>query len=90
MLGTGDQVGRSVTSEMFVVHAPPCTRLLPGGHGCSGWLENKDITGSGRCGSVDGAPACKPKGHRFDSHSGHMPGLWARSPVGGAQEATIH
>ena len=27
---------------------------------------------------------------QFDSQSGHMPGLWARSPVGGAPEATIH
>ena len=25
--------------------------------------------------------ACKPKGCQFDSQSGHMPGLWARSPV---------
>ena len=24
------------------------------------------------------------KGSWFDSQSGHMPGLWARSPVGGA------
>ena len=26
---------------------------------------------------------CKPKGHWFDSQSGHMPGLQARSPAGG-------
>ena len=32
----------------------------------------------------------EPKGHQFDSQSGHMPGLQARSPVGGAQEATTH
>ena len=38
----------------------------------------------GWCGSVDSALACKPRGHRFDSQSGHMPGLWARSPVEGA------
>ena len=25
----------------------------------------------------------EPKGRRFDSQSGHMPGLWARSSVGG-------
>ena len=24
-----------------------------------------------------------PKGEQFDSQSGHMPGSWARSPVGG-------
>ena len=41
-------------------------------------------------GSVDWVPACKPKGHRFDSQSGHIPGLWARSLVGGAQETTTH
>ena len=44
----------------------------------------------GWCGSVDWVPACEPKGHWFDSQSGHMPGLWARSPVGGAREATTH
>ena len=27
---------------------------------------------------------CEPKGHRFESQSGHMPGLQARSPVRGA------
>ena len=27
--------------------------------------------------------SCKLKGCRFDSRSGHMSGLWARSPVGG-------
>ena len=33
-------------------------------------------------------PACKPEGRQFDSQSGHMPGSWARSPVGGVREAT--
>ena len=43
----------------------------------------------GWCGSVDWVPlACEPKGCWFDSQSGHMPGLWARSLVGGMQEAT--
>ena len=41
-------------------------------------------TRSGWCRSVDWAPACKPKGHWFDSQSGYMPGLRTRSPVGGA------
>ena len=45
---------------------------------------------SGWCGSVDWAPAYKPKGHRFDSQSGHLPGLQARSLIGGAWEATTH
>ena len=35
------------------------------------------------CGLVDWMPACKPKGPQFDSQSGYMPGLQARSPVGG-------
>ena len=32
--------------------------------------------------------SCKPKGRRFTSQSGHMPGLRAKSPVEGVQEAT--
>ena len=32
--------------------------------------------------------SCKLKGHQFDSLSGHMPELQARSPVGGVREAT--
>ena len=31
--------------------------------------------------------ACELKAHQFDSRSGHMPGVWARSPVGSLQEA---
>ena len=37
----------------------------------------------GWCGSLDWVPACKPKGHWFNSQSGHMPGLWARLPGAG-------
>ena len=44
----------------------------------------------GWCSSVDWVPACEPKGCRFDSQSGHIPGVWARSQVGGAWEATTH
>ena len=33
---------------------------------------------------------CEPTGCWFDSQSGHMPGLQARSPDGGVQEATTH
>ena len=32
----------------------------------------------------------EPNGLRFDSQAGHKPGLQARSPVGGAPEATTH
>ena len=44
----------------------------------------------GLCGSVDWAPACKPKDRWFCYQSGHMPGLWVSSPVGGTQEASTH
>ena len=39
---------------------------------------------------MDWELACEPRGYRFDSQSGHMPGLWAKSPVGGVQGATTH
>ena len=42
----------------------------------------------GWCGSVDGVLACNSKDRRFDSQSGHTPGLPASSPVRGMQEAT--
>ena len=44
----------------------------------------------GSCGSVDWVLAYEPKGHRFHSRSGHMPGLRARSMVGGTWEVTTH
>ena len=44
----------------------------------------------GWCSSVDWALTCKPKGPWFDSQSGHMPGLWARSPVRDACERQPH
>ena len=59
-----------------LIWMPPWLNLLSV---CPGW-----------CGSVDWVPACEPKGHRFDSQSGHMPRLWARPPVVGMQEATTH
>ena len=55
-----------------------------------GWSLLLKLFCPGGCGSVDWALACEPKGRWFDSQSGHMPGLWVRSPVGGAQEATTH
>ena len=45
---------------------------------------------SGWCGSVDWALAYEPKGRQFNSQSGHMPRMIARSPVRGAWEATTH
>ena len=44
---------------------------------CPGW-----------CGSVDWVLACKPMGCWFDSQSGYMLGLQARSPIGDAWEAS--
>ena len=52
--------------------------------------EFKTILIPGWCGSVDWVLACEPKRSRFDSQSGHTPGLQARSPVGGAREAATH
>nr|KAF6314785.1 hypothetical protein mMyoMyo1_008579 [Myotis myotis] len=40
-----------------------------------------------RFSSVDRASACGLKGPRFDPGQGHVPWLWATSPVGGVQEA---
>ena len=56
------------------------------------WItQRQEWRGSpGWCGSVAWAPAFEPKGCMFDSQSRHMPGLRARSPVGGVQEATTH
>ena len=39
-------------------------------------------------GSVGSALAYELRSHWFDYRSGHMPGLWARSPVGGVQKVT--
>ena len=36
--------------------------------------------------AVGWASSCRPKVHWIDSPAGHMPGLQARSPVGGVQE----
>ena len=59
------------------------------GHLCICFFK-KYILLPGWCSSVDWAWACKPKGRQFNSQSGHMPGLPARSPVGDAWEATTH
>ena len=41
-------------------------------------------------GSVYWVRACEPKSRWFNSQSGHMPGLQARSQMRNAQEATTH
>ena len=40
------------------------------------------------CGSVGWVLSHKLKGLWSDSRSGHMPGLWAKSPGGGVRGAT--
>ena len=53
--------------------------------GLQSWLfktQDSDLAGL----SVD----CKPNACQLDPQSGNMPGLRARSPVGGAREATTH
>ena len=47
------------------------------GYICPGW-----------CGSVDWVLAYEPNARWFDRQSGHIPGMRARSQVGGVQEAT--
>ena len=42
----------------------------------------------GWCSSVDWVQVCEPKDYQSGSQSEHKPGLCARSPVGGMQEAT--
>ena len=48
----------------------------------------KSIMCRDQCGSVGWASSCKAKSCWFNSWSRRMPGLWARAPVGGMQEAT--
>ena len=49
----------------------------------STWLySNKTFCSSGQCGSVAEASSHIPKGHRFNSWSGHMPRLWVWSLLG--------
>ena len=51
-------------------------------------LNFKNWNSPGWCGSMAWAPTCHLRGYLFDSQSGHMPGLQARSPAGGVREAT--
>ena len=53
------------------------------------WFKNFNCS-PGWYGSVHWALACKPKSLWFDSQLWHMPGLQARYPVGGTQEATTY
>ena len=57
---------------------------------CLQSLRRVTDKGPSCCGSVDWAPACEPKGPWFDSQSGHIPGLQARSPWWGVHERQPH
>ena len=51
------------------------------------WIKKQSALAGG---SVNWVPACETKGHWFNSWSGHMPWLWARSPAECTPEATTH
>ena len=59
-----------------------------GASSLNNWKIVKKKNSSDWCGSVGWASAHKEKGRWFDFQSGHVPGLRARSPVGGVREAT--
>ena len=90
--GISIQKGRKMR-PLFPEHHCFCTlsnrhlhvQMLSPPH-CPLVLFKNDKRCPGWCGSVDSASACKPKGRRFPSHSGHMPGLRARSPEGGREK----
>ena len=64
--------------EDFKIHTSKSgCNIINNFHCCPGWRS-----------SVDRVLACEHRGHWFDSQSGHMPGLRARSPVGGMRKAT--
>ena len=49
------------------------------------FLEIHKNCSPGWCGPADRAPACEPKDFWFDSQSGHMPALWARTQLGASE-----
>ena len=59
-----------------------CAWHCTGNKGMNGKLF---LSRPGWCGSVDWVLACEPKGCWFNSWSGHMPALQARSTSGGVQ-----
>ena len=61
-----------------------------GSQTCVRWVTTlcKRHNHPGRVAQLVGASSYTPKGCGLNPQSGHMPGLQARSPVGGVQEAT--
>ena len=52
-------------------------------------LSKGSVNGRDQWDSVVWASVCKVKGYRFDSQSGHRPGLWARSQLEAWERQTI-
>ena len=74
----------------LLVHNPALT-VLPN-YLLSFHIRSRDIVAlAGVAQWIEHEPANQePKGRWFDSQSGHMPGLQARTLVAGAREATTH
>ena len=71
------------TSRIFVFKEPLCLHRVPIFSDPSKTLMPWLV-----CGSVDWAPDCELKGHRFDSQSGHVPGC-GPGPQWGACERQL-
>ena len=70
-----------LTLHKFVPFCTICTFCI--------WLLSLNIvlvTALAGVTQLDGALSCRPKGHRFDSQSGHIARLWVRSQSGRKQE----
>ena len=72
---TGDQEGELGTDLFFLMAGLPVCLIV------FLWskIQEKSLVGVAQW--IESA--CEPKSHWFDFQSGHMPGLQARSPVGG-------
>ena len=77
---------KSTTALLRYGHSPLFPLYYLSLSHCLSFIENL-LSPTSSCGSVDWTWACRLKGWQFDSQSGHMPGLWARSSVAGMQEA---
>ena len=55
--------------------------------GKESWASNVTLSGPGQVAQLVRTLSCTPKGCGFDSQSGHIPGLWIRTPAGGYLEA---
>ena len=63
------------TSDPLVYVLNPLSHTSQGSNVLFFVFLNSIFCSPGWCGSVDCMLSCKPKGHWFDSQSGHMPGL---------------